>query len=548
MTGTSVGLRRKVDLQKWIRIRKELYRQMEAQVQIRLGGEDKELANYRKDYNKEFNRQWRSSTRDELYRRLQLSRLVLMGDFHALSQSQKTHWRVLKNFLTSRPIVLCMECFEAEDQPLIDRYMAGKMSEREFLKAIEWAKKWGFPWDHYRSMIRWAQSKKIPVYGLNRSVKKRTAASLKSRDVFAAQKLHGILKKHPEAIVFTIYGDLHLAKDHLPQEVLKLEGPAFKKKIFRLFQNAEKIYFQILEKELESSVDVVELSHDAFCLLNVPPWVKWQNYLMYLEHTYDPGLEDEEESVDYTDHVGNYVKIISEELGEEVSCDDLSVYTAQDQQLWDRLQEKFGPRDLKWIETLIEDGNSFYLPGLGIGYLARPTVNHAATLAAKYIHAKISHTSESFFEMPKDFLRLIWIEGLAYFGSKIINHKRKTDTVMDLRTAVASRGATGTEKEPLMLALSQKMHELMVISGRPQTRTVVQPKKKRSYQVAASLLGGMIGERLYGAYRKGMLSKQTVMAFLKKSMKQENFNVAYYEMMEIVESLPAPFRSKKEKM
>jgi hypothetical protein len=269
---------------------------------------------------------------------------------------------------------------------------------------------------------------------------------------------------------------------------------------------------------------------------------------MYLEHTYDPGLEDEEESVDYTDHISSYVKIISEELGEEVSCDDLSVYTAQDHQLWDRLQEKFGPRELKWIETLIEDGNSFYLPGLGVGYLARPTVNHAATLAAKYVHAKLSQTTENFFEMPKDFLRLVWIEGLAYFGSKIINHKRKTDTVMDLRTAVASRGATGTEKEPLMLALSQKMHELMVISGRQQVRSVVQPKKKRSYQVAASLLGGMIGERLYGAYRKSMLSRQTVMAFLKKSMKQENFNVAYYEMMEIVESLPAPFRSKKEKM
>jgi hypothetical protein len=150
--------------------------------------------------------------------------------------------------------------------------------------------------------------------------------------------------------------------------------------------------------------------------------------------------------------------------------------------------------------------------------------------------------------MPQDFLRQIWIEGLAYFGSKIINHKRKTDTVMDLRTAVASRGSTGSEKEPMMLALSQKMHELMVISNRPHARSILQPKKKRSYFEASVLLGGMIGERLYGAYRKGLLSKPTVMSFMKKSLKHEKFNVAYYEMMEIVEGLPAPFRSKKEKM
>jgi len=31
-------------------------------------------------------------------------------------------------------------------------------------------------------------------------------------------------------------------------------------------------------------------------------------------------------------------------------------------------------------------------------------------------------------------------------------------------------------------------------------------------------------------------------------MTNDSFNIAYYEMMEIIESLPAPFRSKKEKM
>ncbi len=536
------------DFQNWIRIRKELYHQMEAQVSIRLGGEDTELIKYRKEYDKEFKKPWSSSNRDELYRRLQASRLVLMGDFHALSQSQKTHWRILKNFSTTRPLVLCLECFEAEDQIILDKFMAGKISERDFLKAVEWSKKWGFPWEYIRALIRWAQSRKIPVYGINRCAKTRTAASLRSRDSFAAQKLHFILKKHPESIIFAVYGDLHLSTNHIPKEVVKLEGPGFRKKIFRLFQNSEKIYFQLLKQGLESSVDVVELAKDTFCLLNVPPWVKWQNYLMYLEHTYDRGLEGEEESVDYTDHISSYVKIISEELGKPLSCDDLSVYTAQDQQFWSKLQEHFNTKELQWIEVLIEDENTFYIPDLGIGYLARPTVNHAATLAAKYVHAKWSGSSESFLDMQKDFLRQIWIEGLAYFGSKIINHKRKTDTVLDIRATLASRGISGSDKESLILALSQKMHELMVISNRPQIRTVVRPKRRSSYLVASTLLGGMIGERIYSAYRKDFLSKSTLAGFLKKSLMNDSFNIAYYEMMEIVESLPAPFRSKKEKL
>lgn len=535
------------DLQKWIRIRKDLYRQMEEQVRMRLGGDDIELAKYRREYDKEFSKKWQASTREELYRRLQNSRLVLMGDFHALQQSQKTHLRVLKNFETTKELVLCLECFDAEDQPQVDKFMAGKMSEREFLKSIQWASKWGFPWDYMRPLIRWAQQNQVPVYALNRTMKRKTAASLRSRDHFAAQKLHSILAKHPEAIVFAIYGDLHLAQEHMPREILKLEGPGFRRRIFRLFQNAEKIYFRLLEQELENSVDVVEISKDAFCLLNVPPWVKWQNYLMYLEQTYDLGLDEDEESIDYTDHISNYVKIISEELGHPLICNDLSVYTAQDQTFWQKL-EGFTPRELQWLEYQVEEENSFYIPSLGIGYLARPTVNHAATLAAKYVHAKLSGTTKIFADVPKDFLRQIWIEGMAYFGSKIINHKRKTDTVADLKASLSARTAGVVNKEPLMLALSQKMNELMVISNRPSGRAVLQPKKKMSYLIAGRLLGGMIGERLFSAYRKQLFSRETLYSFLKKSMTEENFNIAYYEMMEIVESLPAPFRSKKEKM
>jgi uncharacterized iron-regulated protein len=535
------------DLQKWIRIRKDLYRQMEAQVQIRLGGEDTELTRYRKDYEREFRKKWQASTRDELFRQLQSARLVLMGDFHALQQSQKTHLRVLKNFETKRPILLCLECFTADDQPAVDRYLAGKLSEKEFLKAVDWDQKWGFPFEFVRPLIRWAQRQKIPVYAINRTAKKRTAASLKSRDQFAAVRLHAILKQNPEAVVFAIYGDLHLARNHIPEKVLKLAGAEMRGKIFRLFQNSEKIYFQLLEKEMESSVDVVELSKDSFCLLNVPPWVKWQNYLMYLEQTYDLGLADEEEALDYTDHIGAYVKIIADEMGLSVASNDLSVYTAQDQSFWSQLQDHFSPKELACIEDLIEEETSFYLPSLGIGYLARPTVNHAATLAAKYVHAKASHRTKSFLRLPEDFLRQIWEEGMAYFLSKIINHKRKTDTVADLRLALSSRRGEFA-KEPLMLALSQKMSELMTMSNRPISRNIHRPKKKSSYLIASRLLGGMMGERIYSAYRKKVLSKATLNQILTKSQMEENFDAAYYEMMEIVESLPAPFRSKKERM
>lgn len=540
------------DLKKWIRIRKDLYLQMERQVRHRLGEDTPELMQYRKVYNREFLKKWQPSDKEELWRQVDRSSVIMMGDFHALHQSQKSHLRILRHLVPRRKVVLAVEFFEAEDQEKIDRYLAGKMTEREFLKAVEWKSRWGFPWEHYRPLLRWAQKHKVPVYGLNKTYKKRSAATLHSRDVFAGKKLAQLVTQYPDHLVVMIYGDLHLAGSHIPAEVERHLGKSFSKRVLRIFQNSEQIYFQLLQRELEGSTDLVRLSQNTYCLMSVAPWVKWQNYLMYLEQAYDLGLseedDDEDEVLDYTDHVGRYVKIMSEELGLEVSSADLSVYTARDTAFWNQVKEHYDAKRIKWIEAMIGEEMSFYLPEIKAAYLARATVNHAAALAMQYIRASLSRSRRFLGDFPKDFVALIWIEGIAYFGSKMINHKRKTDTLADIKASLASRGPVDLGKEALQLALAQKMHELMMIAGVSRHKLHVRPRKKESYLLAATLLGGMIGERLYTGYRKKHLSAQTLRKFLSKAVEEDSFIPAYYDLMEVVESLPAPFQSKKEKL
>lgn len=540
------------DLQKWIRIRKDLYLQMEKQVRHRLGEDTPELMLYHKVYEKEFQKKWTASTKEALWEQLVESRVVLIGDFHALHQSQKAQLRILRHVPKSRKVILAVEFFEAADQDKIDKFLSGKLSEREFLKAIQWQSRWGFPWEHYRPLMRWAQKHKISVRGLNKTYKKRNAATLKSRDVFAGKRIADLVKGNADHLVFVIYGDLHLAGPHIPLEIERHLGRSFAKKILRIFQNSERIYFQLLARELEATTDLVRLSKNDFCLMSVPPWVKWQNYLMYLEQAYDLELDedddDEDHFLDYTDHVSRYVKIISDELGLQVSSDHLSVYTAQDAAFWSQVREKYDAQKMRWIEQMIENEISFYLPEIGAAYLARATVNHAAALAMRFVHSQVSAMKRLLSDPPEDFLGLIWLEGVAYFGSKIINHKRKTDTIADIKSSLSSKGPLDVGKEALQLALAQKMHELMVITGVPQHRLLAKPKKKWSYLVAAQLLGGMMGERLYGGYRKKLISPMTVTNFLRKPADLQSFAIAYYDLLEVIESLPAPFHSKKEKL
>lgn len=534
------------DLKKWIRIRRDLYLQMEQEVRHRLGEDAPELMRYREVYDREFQRKWTAATKETLWEQIEKSQVVMVGDFHALHQSQKAQLRILRHLPKDRKTILAVEFFEAADQDKINKYLSGKMSEKEFLKAIQWQSKWGFPWEHYRPLMRWAQKHKISVRGLNKSYKKKTATTLKSRDVFAGKKIAEIVREHADHLIFVVYGDLHLAGPHIPNEIERALGVSFRKKILRVFQNSERIYFQLLNREMESAADLVRLSPNVFCLMSVPPWVKWQNYLMYLEQAYDIGLSEDE--VDYTDHVGRYVKIISEELGLAVSTADLSVYTAQDTTFWTKVREQYSQKELGWIEAMIADEMSFYLPEIKAAYLARRTVNHAASLAMRYVHAQASGTQRLLSKVPEDFLGLIWLEGVAYFGSKIINHKRKTDTIADIKASLSSRGPSDHGKEALQLALAQKMHELMIITGAAKHRLKALPRKKWSYLVAANLLGGMLGERLYGGYRKKLVSTPNLLRFLKKAFDGNRFDVEYYDILEVIESLPAPFHSKREKL
>lgn len=539
------------DLKKWLRIRKDLYLQVARQVRHRLGEDTEELALYRKFYDKEFSKKWTVASKEHLWAQIEKSQVVMVGDFHPLHQSQKAQVRILRHLPKERKVTLAVEFFESADQEYVNAYLAGKLSERDFLKAIRWQTRWGFPWENYRPIMRWAQKHKVSVHGLNKSYKKRTAMALKSRDIFAGKKIADIVRKHPQHLVFVIYGDLHLAKEHIPEEVLRHLGPSFEKKILRVFQNSEQIYFQLLAREVEDTTDLVRISKNVFCLMSVPPWVKWQNYLMYLEQTYDKGLsgdDDDDEVLDYTDHVSRYVQIIADELGLKVSTSGLSVYTAQDKSFWLQVREAYQGEPLSWVENMIADGFSIYLPEIKAAFLARGTVNHAASLAMRYIHAEISGSGRFLCHLPEDFLGLIWSEAVAYFGSKIINHKRKTDTIADIKLSLASHSPNDMGKEPLQLALAQKMHELMMITGVVNHQLHAHPRRKWSYFLAANLLGGMLGERLYSGSQKKLVSSATVLSFLNKNVELENFKVAYYDMIEVIESLPASFHSKSEKL
>lgn len=529
----------------WIRIREELFYQLQKHVQLLLGPEPTELRRYREEFEGEFQQAWRASTREVLFQQIDTSDIVLLADFHALGQSQRSQLRILKGLPRGLPVVLAVEFFEARHQEFIDLYMQGDLSEKDFLKQIEWTKAWGFPWEHYRPLLRYAQKYKIPVYGINRRFTDKKG-SLKLRDDFAAEKILALRRAHPGYKVITIFGDLHLASNHLPKSLKKLCTRKEVLRVLTVFQNSEKIYFRLLEKEQELSVDVVRLSRDQFCVNAVPPWVKWQNYLLFLEKHLDKELSGE--TLEYTDHVGRFLKVIATDFGLQLEEGGFSVYTPDDAKFWTQLESRYDGRALKNFRELIRESKSFYVPELQLGFLARPSVNHAAQLAMAVVHSQISGWREFPQARPEDFLKMIWLEAVQYFGTKLINPKRKTDTIQDLRAALASRSPVDLGEEALKIALHQRMKEVLFLTGQGTRLTPAKPRRTASYREASRLLGGMLGEKLYTGFRKKVINTQAVLRLFRRSVDGPGFTEFYFELIEIVEGLPEPFLSKSEKM
>lgn len=521
----------------WYRLRRDMFEQLRAEVRDRLGPETPEIARARRALEAEVRRSWRVSNLEELGRAWSRSPVVLLGDFHALQQSQKTHLRLLAAL--PGQTLLGIECVRSRYQKELDAFLAGRLSEKNFLKKIRWSETWGFPWEHYRPLFDWARATGSPVVALNSPFKK-----LAKRETAAAQILARARARWPAHRMVVIFGDLHLSKSALPAAIetaLALEHPPL-----RVFQNVEEAYFRLLKKGLDHQVDLIRWDSRTFAVQSVPPWVKWQNYLLWLDQNLDVELEGE--SPDATDTVARMVEWLVRDLELDVEASALTVFTAGEENLWTKIRRGTGAGARPWIELMIEDGRSFYLSKAGWGYLARPSVNHAASLAMQYVHDQLCGGSRLRFRFPEDLERVIWVEAVAYFGSKIINPKRKSETLGDLRSSLSSHQAEDHGREALRLALAQKMKEMMQVSGRTSTVRLPRVARDASWIAAGHLLGAMLGERLYHGYQQRVLSKDLLRRLLMKPMGHARFDLMYREILEIMEAVPAPFRSKKDRL
>ena len=96
------------------------------------------------------------------------TQVVYVGENHTRYADHLLQLRVIRAlFARNRNLAIGMEMFSREAQPLLDQYVAGELSEPEFLKQSEYFSKWGYDYRFYRDIINFARSRKLPIVALN---------------------------------------------------------------------------------------------------------------------------------------------------------------------------------------------------------------------------------------------------------------------------------------------------------------------------------------------------------------------------------------------
>ncbi|HUO16608.1 MAG TPA: ChaN family lipoprotein [Verrucomicrobiae bacterium] len=206
--------------------------------------------------------------------------VVLVGDYHALPTAQRSAASLLEQraLAGGRPVVLGLETIFARDQHIVDEWWRREIDENEFRQRMRFDLDWGYDWRPFYELLLAARDHAESIYGLD-CMPREDLRKIGARDRHAAAKLREIHERHPNAVIFVLFGESHLAPSHLPK-ILREELP--ETKILTVLQNIDALYWRAAG-ERSDKIEGVRVTDDVICVFNATPLEKYESYRLFLD-------------------------------------------------------------------------------------------------------------------------------------------------------------------------------------------------------------------------------------------------------------------------
>jgi heme-binding uptake protein ChaN (Tiki superfamily) len=358
--------------------------------------------------------------------------VVLVGDYHALPNCQKFAAELIAQLGKSgeRPLVVGLETVFARDQHILDEWLAGEIDDDELRERIRFDLDWGYSWGPFYELLESTRTHARAVYGLD-CMPREDLRKIGARDRHAAAKISEIRHKHADSRIVILFGESHLAPNHLPQLLGdKLPG----ERILTVLQNVDALYWRAAGESCDR-VEAVQAAENVICVFNSTPLEKYENYRLCLDRWRREGLGSPDLAptiynlIDgllrflgihlYSPHNSTQPKFLVDSLP-EVCC------RHSDSRLRRLLASKSVTEDEKRIlAKRVEECGSAYLPHANTIYIREFHMMHAAEHASRFLHhacrglplrgpaPAFSNGEDAFYTRTLEY-------ALAYFGSRVL--------------------------------------------------------------------------------------------------------------------------------
>jgi len=411
----------------------------------------------RRKYLREFNEAYRSYEgvldAEQLRGVVHAADVVLIGDYHALPASQRQAAALIEQraMAGDRPVVLGVETIFARDQHILDEWWRREIDEEEFRQRIRFDLDWGYEWAPFYELLVMARDHAEALYGLD-CMPREDLRKIGARDRHAAIKIAEIREKHPEAVIFVLFGESHLAPGHLPKIVREqvLSG-----KVLTVLQNNDALYWRAAGEKADR-VEVVRVSDDVLCVFNATPLEKYESYRLFLDQwsrcddapDFAPTIYNLIDSLvsflainRYSPHNSTQPKFLVDMLPE--------VYGGSSESTLRRLLTRKGIQEQDLVSMLecMERRGSAYLPAVNAFWVRDFQMMHAAEDATRFLHQAcqglparldrlVGAASDS---RPGDrFYVRVMEHAVAYFGSRVLYPSRPAPDGADAQLSRAA--------------------------------------------------------------------------------------------------------------
>ncbi|MCB9876372.1 MAG: ChaN family lipoprotein [Planctomycetes bacterium] len=158
---------------------------------------------------------------DELRRRIAAGRVLWLGDHHRHQHLHQLQRRLLERLQQDGvPMALGLEAIGAQDQPLVDAYLAGEieLSDLRHGMRARWSASWldddALDPFHFRTLLQFAHRHRLPVFAIEPTPR----LPLAERDATMAAAVQAAARRWPDRLLVVHVGQAHLlGEGHLVQ-------------------------------------------------------------------------------------------------------------------------------------------------------------------------------------------------------------------------------------------------------------------------------------------------------------------------------------------